>query len=93
MNETTLEQFALDPQRFLAAAQRERLLVTHNGKPLALVVGLENKDEEDLHLEGSPEFWRLIEERRREPTVRLKDIEADLFAGEDEPSGNGSSNN
>jgi hypothetical protein len=53
---------------------------------------VENADEEDRRLEASPEFWRMIEERRREPTVRLKDIEADLFADEDEHLVNGASN-
>ena len=32
---------------------------------------------------ASPEFWRMIEERRREPTVPLEDIKAELFADED----------
>ncbi|HMF11434.1 MAG TPA: hypothetical protein VKE94_03990 [Gemmataceae bacterium] len=86
MKETTLEQFAKDVPGAMQAAQRERVLITQNGKPLALVVGVENKDEEDIHLESSPEFWRMIEERRREPTVRLKDVEAELFADDGEDS-------
>jgi hypothetical protein len=80
MKETTLEQFAKDLPGTMQAAQRERVLITHNGKPLALVVGVENKDEEDIRLESSPEFWSMIEERRREPTVRLKDVESELLA-------------
>lgn len=80
MKETTLEQFALDPRRYMEAAQHERVLVTQNGKPLALVVGIEDKDEEQLRLQESPEFWRMVEERRQRPTARLKDREADLFS-------------
>jgi prevent-host-death family protein len=80
MKETTLEQFAQDPHAFLEAAQHERVLVTRHGKPLAVVIGVENKDEEDFDLEASPEFWQMIEERRRRPTVSLKDVEATLFA-------------
>jgi hypothetical protein len=45
-------------------------------------MGTENKDKEDLALEASPSFWRMIEERRREPTVPLEDIKAELFADE-----------
>jgi hypothetical protein len=41
------------------------------------------KDEEDLRLEASPEFWRMIEERRRRPTRRLEDVEEELFADEE----------
>jgi hypothetical protein len=43
-------------------------------------VGIENKDEEDVRLEASPEFWQMIDERRRCPTVSLKDLEAELFS-------------
>ena len=79
MKETTLEQFSKEPQALVEAAQLERILVTRDGKPLALVVGLENKDEEDWCLETSSDFWRMIEERRKRPTVPLKDVEATLF--------------
>ena len=80
MTETTLEQFLQDPQRFVRAAQHERVLVTEAGRPLAIVVGLENKDAEDGQLEASPDFWRMIEERRLRPTRSLEAAEKDLFA-------------
>ena len=80
VTETTLEQFLRDPQRFVRAAQQERVLVTEAGRPLAIVVGLENKDAEDGQLEASPDFWRMIEERRRRPTRPLETAEEDLFA-------------
>jgi antitoxin (DNA-binding transcriptional repressor) of toxin-antitoxin stability system len=83
VTETTREQFLQDPQRFVRAAQQERVLVTEAGRPLAVVVGLENKDAEDGQLEASPDFWRMIEQRRRRPTRPLETAERDLFA---EPS-------
>jgi prevent-host-death family protein len=79
MKEVTLEELSRETSALLDAAQRERLVVTRNGKPLAVVVGIENKDEEDLRLEASPAFWRMIEERRREPTVSLGEIKAELM--------------
>ena len=82
MKETTLEQFVQDPQAFVAAAQHGRLLITQGGRPLAVVIGVEHKDEEDLGLEASPEFWRMIAQRRRRPTIPLPDAEAALFADE-----------
>lgn len=85
MRETTIEQFARDLPAFLDAAQRERVLITRAGKPVAVVIGLENKDEEDLELEASADFWRMIEERRREPTIPLDQVKAELFA--DDKSG------
>jgi hypothetical protein len=82
MKEMTLEKLAQDPNGFIEAAQHEQILVTRDGEPVALVSGIKNKDEEDWQLETSPEFWRMIEDRRRRPTVRLKDVESELFADE-----------
>ena len=50
-------------------AQEERVLITKHGKPLALVIGVEGRDLEDVITESNPEFWRLMEARRREPTI------------------------
>lgn len=79
MKETTLDVFVKDPRSFMEAAQHERLLVTQDGEPLAVVVGMKYKDEEDRAYEASPEFWAMIRERRARPTVRLKDIEEELL--------------
>ena len=79
MKETTLEQFSREPQAFVKVAQQERILVTQNGKPVALVVGLENKDEEDWQLEMSLDFWQMIEERRKRPTMPFQEVVATLF--------------
>lgn len=35
-------------------------------------------DEEDLQLATSPEFWRMIEERRCGPSIPLAELEARL---------------
>jgi prevent-host-death family protein len=82
MREITLEQLTQDASALLDIAQKERIVVTRDGKPVAIVVGIEDKDEEDLRLEASPDFWRLIEERRREPTVPLAEIKEELLADE-----------
>jgi len=82
MKETTLERFVQDVQELMEDAQHERILVTRDGTPFAVVVGIAHKDQEDLRLESSPEFWRMIEERRRDPTVRLEDVETELLADE-----------
>ena len=82
MKEITIEQLAQNPAVFVTAAQRERVVVIENGKPLALLIGIENKDQEDLDLENSPEFWRMIEERRNEPTIPLSAIKESVLAGD-----------
>ena len=80
MKETTIEGFSQNVATLLDQAQQERILVTRDGKPFAFVVGVANKDQEDLRLEASPEFWRMIEERRRSSCERLADVEAELLA-------------
>jgi len=56
-------------------AQKERVLITRYGRPAAVVIGVEGRSMEDVLLMQSPAFWRLIEERRREPaTLTLDEV-------------------
>ena len=83
MKQVALEQLPKEIAELLTSAQQERVVVTRGGEPYALVVGVESKDEEDLQLEFSPDFWRLVEERRRDPaSVLLKDLVDELEADE-----------
>jgi len=41
------------------------------------------KDEEDLAYESDPEFWKMLEERRRETPIALEDVKAELFGRDD----------
>ena len=59
-------------------SQTERVVVTRHGKPAAVLVGVEGKDWEDIVLETSPSFWQLIEKRRKQRTLSLKDLKARL---------------
>ena len=79
MRQITIEQFSQKPQLSMQEAQNEHILVTQNGKPLAVIMRLEYKDEEDWQLEMSPDFWRMIEERRKCATIPLKEAEKILF--------------
>lgn len=67
MQTITGEQAKLDT--CLEEAQRERLLITRDGKPVALIVGVEGMDEEQLQLGSSDRFWDLISERRKQKTL------------------------
>lgn len=60
------------------AAQEDRVVVTRRGKPAAVLVGVEGNDWEDLVLQNSPAFWRLIEERRKQPTISLRELRSRL---------------
>mgnify|MGYP001586341479 CR=1 FL=1 len=56
-------------------AQGDRVLVTRDGRPVAIVVGLTGLDEEQLQLGTSAEFWQLITTRRKQPTVTRSELE------------------
>ena len=56
-------------------AQRERIVLTRNGKPVALIIGVEGMDEEQLQLSSSDKFWRLIAERRTQKTMTRAQLE------------------
>lgn len=65
---TTLEGCVKD-------AQRERVMITRGGKPVALIVGVGGMDVEQLQLSNSDKFWTLIEQRRKQKTLRRSELE------------------
>ncbi len=50
---------------YVDKAQQQRVLVTRHGKPAALIIGVEGEDFEDLMTRSDPEFWQMIEARRK----------------------------
>jgi prevent-host-death family protein len=80
VKKVTSEQFGQDVQRFLAEARNEHIVITRAGRPVAVLLGVEHKDEEDWRLEVSAEFWREIEEARRQPTVPWDAVKQELLA-------------
>lgn len=71
MKQTTLDSCVGD-------AQTEQIVVTRNGRPVALIVGLEHLDEDDLRLAKSDKFWSLIAQRRRQKTITRAELEKRL---------------
>jgi antitoxin (DNA-binding transcriptional repressor) of toxin-antitoxin stability system len=59
-------------------AQGERIVLTRNGKPVALLVGVEGMDLEQIELGHSDKFWFVIRERRRQKTLRRAELEKRL---------------
>ena len=55
-----------DLKNVLDDAQKERVVITRDGKLTAVVLGLESYNSEDLRLAGSPDFWKMIERRRHQ---------------------------
>src|SRR5438874_9473682 len=62
----------------LGSAQKERIMLTRDGKPSAILIGIESLDDEDLELAQSEDFWRLIEERRRGRSISLSQLKSRL---------------
>ena len=46
-------------------SQKERIVLTRHGQPVAVLSGVQGKDLEAVLLAGDPEFRKLIQERRR----------------------------
>ncbi|MFM9963288.1 MAG: hypothetical protein ACKV2Q_18925 [Planctomycetaceae bacterium] len=59
----------------MKAAQKDRVIVTRAGQPIALVVGLEDMDEEQLELSKSKKFWQLVAKWRKQPRYSLDEAE------------------
>ncbi len=50
-------------------AQSAPVVVTRGGNPVALVLGIQGLDEEQVQLGMSDKFWQLISARRKEKTL------------------------
>lgn len=61
-------------------AQLERLVITRNGRPVALVVGVQGMTAEQLELGTSDKFWKLIAKRRKQPTLSRGALERRINA-------------
>ena len=68
----------------LDEAQHERVLITRNGKPSAIVIGVEGRDFEDVLLMSNPKFWEMIEASRRNPKTFSMEEVRQYFAEKDE---------
>jgi len=64
----------------VSEAQLDRVIVTENGKPVAIVIGVADMDEEQLQLSTSDQFWTLISGRRRQQTISRAELERRLEA-------------
>ena len=78
MKVVDLEQATLDA--CVRDAQEEQVLLTRDGKPVALIVGIDGLDEEQVQLGSSAKFWALVAERRAEKTVGRASLEEQLDA-------------
>lgn len=73
MKVINLEKATLDV--CVSDAQKERVVIMRKGKPVALIVGVQGMDTEQLQVSSSNEFWKLMEERRAQKTVDRSQLE------------------
>ena len=65
----------------VSQAQSERVVITRKGKPVALVVGIEGLDREQIELGSSDKFWKLIVKRRKQKTLSRAALERTIKNG------------
>lgn len=73
MKSIAIDQLSLE--NCVDEAQRGSILVTRDGEPVAIVVGVAGLDKEQIELGASRRFWSLIAERRQQPTISRGELE------------------
>ena len=64
----------------METAQNDQVVITRNGDPIAVVVGVEGADWETLAVETSQSFWKESALRRDQKTISLAEIRKRLQA-------------
>lgn len=78
MKTINVRDFQKKIRETVEAAQTERVVLTRHGDPVALVIGLEGMEWEDIVLQTSQPFWKLIEKRRRQKTISMQEMRSRL---------------
>ena len=56
------------------ASQDEGVVITRNGQPASIVIGVEGSDWEDLVNQSDPTFWRMFRERRKQKSISAAEM-------------------
>lgn len=59
-------------------AQKQRVVITRKGKPVAMVVSVDGLDLEQLELGHSDKFWNLVQEWRKQKPISREELERRL---------------
>jgi len=62
----------------LQEAQKEGVVITRNGSPVAVMLGVEGLDMEQIELCQSTSFWDMIRQRRSQKTISRQQLEERL---------------
>lgn len=66
---------------YVEAAQHDRVVITRHGKPAVIMIGVDGDEIEDVLTMMDADFWRMIEERRKGPTIPIGDVRKQLGLG------------
>lgn len=86
MKTAALKDVKAKLSEYCERAQTERVLITRHGKPLAIIIGVEGQDLEEVLTVSNPDFWRMVEERRAEPTLSEAELRRRLERGRTRPA-------
>jgi len=56
-------------------AQRQRVVITRKGKPVAMIVSVNGMDLEQLELSSSKKFWKMVRKWRKQKTYTREELE------------------
>ncbi|PIX38600.1 MAG: hypothetical protein COZ56_20095 [Armatimonadetes bacterium CG_4_8_14_3_um_filter_58_9] len=74
MRTVSMSQLEKEPTSCLDMAQGDQVVITRNGRPAAVVIGVEGQDWESIQLGLDSSFWELIHKRRAQPTISWDDM-------------------
>lgn len=74
----TLEVNDVTKESFLVASEEDQVIVTRNGNPIGVYFGIHGLDQEQIELGLSDKFWKLMEDRGKEPRVSLEEVEKEF---------------
>ncbi len=78
MKTVNVRELQKNVKGYLAASQKDRVVLTRHGKPTAVLVGVEGEDWETVVLETNAKFWDLIQKRRKQKTISLAEMKERL---------------
>ncbi len=78
MKTVTVRDLQKKIRKCIDGAQGDRVVITRRGKPAAVLFGVEGEDWETVILETDPAFWKLVQERRKQPTISLEELKTRL---------------
>ena len=65
----------------ISQAQSGRVVITRKGKPVALLVGIEGLDREQIELGSSDKFWKLVVKWRKQKGLSREALERTINKG------------